>query len=171
MIGRLTVSDTRSKGQATLVVRTRDAAASVVPLGMQAGNQAAESVRQGVRGVRGWAAPQLHGAADAVDSAVAPKVSSALRAAGRKVSPDSETNAWQRGLQSMLSWRGVAAVLAIITAAGAAAAVTMRRRYASATAEAEDATADADSSDGDTNGETNVKLRGKDNNKVSTSGW
>jgi hypothetical protein len=122
--------------------RAKDAAVQAVPMGKRAGTTAAEGVRQGVLSARGWAAPRLEDAADAVTASVAPKVSSALRSTARQVRPASA--AGRTGLRRLLNWRWLLGVGAVVAAAGATAAVAMRRRYAAATAEAEDATEPAD---------------------------
>jgi len=92
-----------------------------------------------VQSARGWAAPRIDNAADAVTTSVAPAVSTALRATARQVSPE-PPDTGKRGLGALLSLRGLLAtvgVLAAIAAAAAAAAAAMRRRYQTATAEAE----------------------------------
>jgi hypothetical protein len=102
-----------------------------------------------VQGAREWAAPKLEVAADAVDTTVAPAVSSALRSTAQQVKPSSQ----RTGIRRLLGWRWLVGIGAAAAAAGAAAGITMRRRYASATAEAEDATTPAEnepvSPDGD----------------------
>jgi len=89
----------------------------------------------GVEGARGWAAPRLEGAADAITASVAPKVSSALRSTARTVKPAAPQ---KTGIRRMLDWRWMLGIGALV-AAGAAAAVTMKQRYQSATADAKDA--------------------------------
>lgn len=164
------MSQSKSKPQA-LVVRTRDAAAGVIPLGKQAGSSAAENIRRRVRGVRGWAAPQLHDAADAVDSAIAPRVSGAMRATARKVSPDSGRSTWQRGMSAMRSWPGLAAIMAVLAAAGAAAAATLRRRCPDSTSEVKDAGSDGVTSLDGARSKGSASESGKDKNRVSASSW
>src|SRR6266498_4180937 len=82
------------------------------------------------------AAPRIEDAAAAVETTVAPKVSSALRSTAEQVRP----NGSKTGVRRLLSWRWMLGVGAALAAAGAGAAVAMRRRYASATAEAKNAT-------------------------------
>jgi hypothetical protein len=122
---------------ATISDRARGAAALVIPLGKQAGTNAAQGVRQGVYTVRVWAAPRLEGAADAVTTSVAPRVSTALRTTARQVNPE-PPDSGNSGLGWLLSWRGLLAAAAVLAAAGAGAAAAMRRRYQSATAAAEE---------------------------------
>ena len=138
------MSETNTKrmsiDSAAIGARARDVAAKAIPLGKQAGNTAVEGVRQGVQSARGWAAPRIDNAADAVTTSVAPAVSTALRATARQVNPEPPATG-KRGLGALLSLRGLLAtvgVLAAISAAAAAAAAAMRRRYQSATAEAEE---------------------------------
>jgi hypothetical protein len=129
---------TRAKG------RAQGAAARVVPLGKRAGTTAVRGVRKGVHDARGWAAPRLEDAADAVTASVAPKVSSALRSTARQVRPGDTRSPAKAGIRKLLNWRWLLAIGATLAAAGTTAAVTMRRRYASATAAAEDATLASD---------------------------
>jgi hypothetical protein len=159
-------------GMAAMSARAKDAATQVVPLAQQAGTTAVQGVQtavewaapraadavqtakvwaapraqDAVRGAREWAAPRLEDVADAVDTSVAPTVSSALRTTAKQVRPAPPA---KRGL---LNWRVLLGIGAAVAAASAAAAVAMRRRYASATAEAEDATTqdvpDPESADG-----------------------
>jgi hypothetical protein len=150
---------------AALGDRAKDVAAQVVPVGKRAGSTAAQGVAQGVRkgvhGARGWAAPRLEDAADAVTATVAPKVSSALRNAeamtttvapkvssalrktARQIKPDGAQPA-KTGFRRLLNWRWLLAAGGLVAAAGTTAAVAMRRRYTSATEEAKDASGPAD---------------------------
>jgi hypothetical protein len=89
---------------------------------------------QGVEGARGWAAPRLDSAADAISVTVAPKVSSMLHSAAKTVQPVEESKV---GIRRLFSWRWMLGIGAALAAAGAATAVTMRR-YKSATADASD---------------------------------
>ncbi len=141
--------------------RAKGAAAQVAPVGKRAGSTAARGVRQGVHGARGWAAPRLEDAADAVTTpvapkvskvlrsadaataAVAPKVSKALRSTARQIRPAGAKSA-KTGFRRLLTWRWLLAAGAMAAAAGTTAAVAMRRRYTSATQEAKDATGPAD---------------------------
>ncbi len=87
-----------------------------------------KSVRQGVYTARSWAAPRLESAADYTSSTVAPKVSAALRATARQVSPPDTRSPKKK----VLAWTALgAAVLAALGAAGAVA----RYRYRAAIAE------------------------------------
>ena len=98
------------------------------------GTTAVRGVKQGVEGARGWAAPRIDSAADAISASVAPKVSSALHTAAKTVQP---TEASKPGIRRLFSWRWMLGIGAAIAAAGTAAAVTLRR-YKSATADAND---------------------------------
>jgi hypothetical protein len=100
---------------------------------IKAGNTAVHGVRQGVEGARGWAAPRLDDAADAITATVAPKVSSALHSVAKQVKPAS---ARKTGIRRLLDWRWLLGIGAAVAAAGTAAAMTMRKRYESATADA-----------------------------------
>jgi hypothetical protein len=91
---------------------------------------------QGVEGARGWAAPRLEDAADAITASVAPKVSSALRSTARTVKP---AEPQKTGIRRLLDWRLLFGIGALVAAAGAAAAVMMKQRYQSATEDAKDA--------------------------------
>jgi hypothetical protein len=125
----------RSKSEkASIGDRARDAAAQAIPQARRAGTTAVHGVMQGVEGARGWAAPRLEGAADALTATVAPKVSSALHSAAQTVKPAEPS---KNGIRRLLSWRWLLGIGAAVAAAGAAAAVTMRR-YQSATADAKD---------------------------------
>jgi hypothetical protein len=101
---------------------------------------------QGVEGARGWAAPRLDHAAEAITATVAPKVSSALHSTASRVQPATPA---KTGFRRLLDWRLLLGIGAAVAAAGAAAAFTMRQRYESATADAKDAANTAsDSSSG-----------------------
>jgi hypothetical protein len=127
-------------GMAAAGRRARDrasaAAAVAVPAGKRAGTTALHGARRGVRMARGWAAPRLEDAADAVTRSVAPKVSSALRSTARRVRPAGDAAAAKAGRRRLLDWRLLGGIGAALAAAGATAAVTVRRRYARATAQA-----------------------------------
>ena len=149
-------------GMAAIGARAKDAAAQAVPVGKRAGTTVVQGARQGaagardwavprvldakeraaprvqdaVRGAREWAAPRLEGAADAVDTSVAPKVSSTLRSTARQVRPAPV----KTGARRLVDWRWMVGLGAVLAGAGATAAVAMRRRYARATADAKDAT-------------------------------
>ena len=115
--------------------RARGVAAQALPQARQAGTTAVHGVRQGVEGARGWAAPRLDQAADAITASVAPKVSSALHSTAGRVQP---TTPGRTGMRRLLDWRLLLGVGAAVVAAGAAAVFTMHKRYEDATAEAED---------------------------------
>jgi hypothetical protein len=99
---------------------------------------------QGMQGARGWAAPRLEDAADAITASVAPKVSSALRSTARQVQPE---QTGKTGIRRLLDWRWLLGIGAAVAAAGAAAAITMRR-YQSATADAKDSADTAEDENG-----------------------
>lgn len=164
------MSDSKSRRPAVIVAKTRDAAVSVIPRGKQAGASAAEGVRKGLHGARGWAAPRFEGAADVVDTKVAPKMSGALRATARTISPEVKDGAFRRGLNSMMSWRGLTAVIALAAAAGTAAAMTMRRRYNNATTEAK-ASAEAAGTAKQQDEKAGLDGSRSEQERVSAAGW
>ena len=155
-------------------------AAQAIPVGKRAGTTAVQGVRQGVQGAkewaaprleevvlgaREWAAPRLEVAADAVDTTVAPKVSSTLRSTARQVRP---IGTRKSGIRRLLDWRLLLGVGVAVAAAGAGAAVTMRRRYASATAEAKNATESPEEQAGEPAGD--AAMRSEVNGRVTTPG-
>jgi hypothetical protein len=174
---------------AALGTRAKGAAAQAVPVGKRAGSTAVQGVRKGVHGARGWAAPRLEDAADAVTATVAPKVSSALRNAdamtttvapkvssalrrtARQIKPDAAKPA-KTGFRRLLNWRWLLAAGAVAAAAGTTAAVAMRRRYTSATEEAKDATglADEDSTTQNPPAANNGTKHSEANGRVTTPG-
>lgn len=128
--------------KASIGARARDAAASAIPQARRAGSTAVQWSVQGVETARGWAAPRLDQAADALTGAVAPKVSSALHTTASKMAP---APAAKSGIRRLLDWRLLVGAGAVIAAAGAAAAMAMRKRYQTATLAArEDAEMDSD---------------------------
>jgi hypothetical protein len=130
-----------AREKASLGGRARDLAAHAIPHVRRAGNTTVHGVKQGVEGARGWAAPRLDGAADAITATVAPKVSSALHSAAQQVKPASarKTGIRHRLGLHRLDWRWMLGIGAALAAAGAAAGMTMRKRYESATADAREA--------------------------------
>jgi hypothetical protein len=114
--------------------RARGLAAQAVPQASRAGTTAVQGVMQGVHGARGWAAPRMHSAADAVTESLAPRVSSALHSAAKTVDTAPPPKS---GIRRLLDWRLLLGIGAALAAAGAAAAVSMRR-YQTATADARD---------------------------------
>ena len=161
---------TRAKGAAT---QAKGAATQiVVPAGKRAGTTAVQGVRKGVHSARGWAAPRLEDAADAVTASVAPKVSSALRSTARQVRPGGADSPAKTGIRKLLNWRWLLAIGAMAAAAGTTAAVAMRRRYASATAEAEDATGTSDDkrTARDPESGSDTAARSEVNGRVTTPG-
>jgi hypothetical protein len=117
--------------------RARVLAHQAIPQARQAGTTAAHGVKHGVEGARGWAAPRMHGAADAITASVAPRVSSALHSAATSVEPPPMPA--KSGMRRLFNWRVLFGVGAAVVAAGAAAAIAMRQRYESATIAAKDA--------------------------------
>jgi hypothetical protein len=114
--------------------RAREAAArlqpgsgKVMPLARNAGVAAKHRADR----ARGWAAPQVDKASQAVQDSLAPKVSSLLSAAARRLEPDKPQRQPQR-------WRKVAGVSATTAAATAFTAAVRSRRNANATTAAED---------------------------------
>jgi hypothetical protein len=125
--------------------RARAIVIATIPQARQVGTTAVQGVRQGVEGARGWAAPRMHDAADAITASVAPRVSSALHSAATTVEPARPARS---GLRRLLDWRVLLGVGAAIVAAGAAAAIATRQRYETATMHAKDAVSDmADKAD------------------------
>jgi len=135
---------------ASMSDRARALAQQALPQARQVGTTAVQGVKTGVEGVktgvegvltgvegaRGWAAPRLHDAADALTASVAPKVSSALHNAANTVEPSAPA---RTGLRRLLNWKVLFGIGAAVAAAGAAAAIAMRQRYESATLAASDA--------------------------------
>lgn len=121
-------------GKSSLGDRARGLASQAVPQARRAGNTAVQGVMQGVDGARGWAAPRMHNAADALTESVAPRVSAAMHSAAQTMdtAPPPRT-----GFRRLLDWRWLLGMGTALAAAGAAAAVTLRR-YQSATADAKD---------------------------------
>jgi hypothetical protein len=111
-------------------------AQQAIPQARQAGTTAVHGVVHGVEGARGWAAPRMHGAADAFTASVAPRVSSALHSAASTVEPAAPARS---GFRRLFGWRLLLGVGAAVVAASAAAAIAMRQRYESATTAAKDA--------------------------------
>jgi hypothetical protein len=130
------VSEARSLGD-----RMRGAAGQAVVPTKQAGTSAYQGASHGVDGARGWAAPRLESAADAVTSSFAPKVSAVLLTTAGRVRPAEPA---KTGLSRLMSWRWMLGIAAAVLAAGAAgvAAMEVKRRYLDATAEAADAADD-----------------------------
>jgi hypothetical protein len=125
-----------AREKASIGDRARGAAAVAIPQARRAGTTAVHGVKQGVDGARGWAAPRLEDAADALTANVAPRISSALRSTARQVRP---APAGKTGLRRLLSWRWLLGIGTALAAAGATAAFTMRKRYQNATEDAQDA--------------------------------
>lgn len=106
-------------------IRLRPAAGKVTPL---AKNAAAAARHQADR-TRAWAAPQVERAGQAVEESVAPKVSSLLSAAARRLEPDKPRRR---------RWRKAVGVSAATAAAGAFATAMRSRMKASAVAAAQE---------------------------------
>jgi hypothetical protein len=103
-----------------------------------AAQTAATSLSKGAKvqvyAARSWTAPRLESAADYTSNTVAPKVSAALRAAARQVSPPAPA----RSKKTVLAWSVLGAAIAAAVGAGAA---VVRYRYRAAIA-ADSETAD-----------------------------
>jgi hypothetical protein len=107
-------------------VRLQPAADKIMPLAKNAGTAARHQTDR----TRAWAAPQVEKAGQVVQESIAPKVSSLLSAAARRLEPDEPRRR---------RWRKVAGVSAAATAAASALAAAVRsRRKASAAAAPED---------------------------------
>jgi hypothetical protein len=169
-----TTTDTDTQSASTLAMRARtagNAAAQHAAAAAQAAGQGVNhGVRAGVISARGWAAPRLDSAADYCTSTVAPKVSAALKASARQVSPEPPAQESRR--PSALTWALLAG--AVLAAAGAAAAL-VRYRYRTAVEAEQDAgiegavtgTDAAPGQDHQAASATETSANGR----VSTSGW
>jgi hypothetical protein len=93
--------------------RLQPAADQAMPLAKNAGTAAKRQADK----TRAWAAPQVERAGRVVQDSVAPKVSSLLSAAARRLEPDKPRRS---------RWRKVAGVSAAAAAAGALAAAVRR---------------------------------------------
>jgi hypothetical protein len=102
-------------------VRLQPAADKVMPLAKDAGT----AVRQQTNRTRAWAAPQVEKAGQVVQDNIAPKVSSLLSAAARRLEPDKPRRR---------NWRKVAGFSAVAAAASVLAAAVRRRMKPSADA-------------------------------------
>jgi hypothetical protein len=107
------------------VVRLQPAADKVMPLAKNAGTAARHQTDR----TRAWAAPQVEKAGQVVQDSIAPKVSSLLSAAARRLEPDKPRRR---------RWRKVAGVSAVTAAASALAAALRSRVKASAVPAPED---------------------------------
>jgi hypothetical protein len=117
---------TRTWQRALHAARLQPAADQVMPVARSAG---AAAKRQANR-TRSWAAPQVERAGQAVQDSIAPKVSSLLSAAARRLEP---------GVPRRRRWRKLAGFSAVTAAAGAAAAAVRSHLKAGATAEPDQA--------------------------------
>jgi hypothetical protein len=102
-------------------VRLQPAADKVMPLAKDAGT----AVRHQTHKARAWAAPQVGKAGQVVQDNIAPKVSSLLSAAARRLEPDKPRRR---------NWRKVAGFSAVAGAASVLAAAVRSRMKASAVA-------------------------------------
>jgi hypothetical protein len=114
---------TRTWQRALHAARLQPAADQVMPVARSAG---AAAKRQANR-TRSWAAPQVERAGQAVQDSIAPKVSSLLSAAARRLEP---------GVPRRRRWRKLAGFSAVTAAAGAAAAAVRSHLKAGAGATA-----------------------------------
>lgn len=132
--------DGKAIDQASFAIRMRNAGAGYAQTAAQGVGTACQSaatgvsngMRQGVYGVRVWAAPRLESAADYTTATFAPKVSAALRSSAQQVRP---VDLRQKKSYSALTWSLLAA--AVLAAAGAAAAVAKYRTRATTTVDEE----------------------------------
>jgi hypothetical protein len=169
-----TTMDTDTQSANTLAMRARMAGTAAAQHAAAAAQSAGQGVNHGVRAgvisARGWAAPRMHSAADYCDSTVAPKVSAAIRASARQVSP--EPPAKESRWPSALTWGLLAG--AVLAAAGAAAAL-IRYRYQNAvgTDTAQDAVDQVTGTSADSTASTESANASETsvNGRVSTSGW
>jgi hypothetical protein len=110
-------------------VRLEPAVGKVMPLAKNAGT----AVRHQTDKTRAWAAPQVEKAGQVVQDDIAPKVSSLLSAAARRLEPEKPRRR---------NWRKVAGVSAVTAAASVLAAAVrsrMKARAGAASGDAEDA--------------------------------
>jgi hypothetical protein len=175
----LSAGDAAQTAAANLSDAAQTAAANLSDAAQTATANLNKGVRQGVFSARSWAAPRLENAADYTSNTVAPKVSAALRATARQVSPPDAKGSRRR----VLAWTALG--VAIAAALGAAAAMA-RYRFRTAIA-ADSETADeevmADSADSQPapvseGGQKPADPKSKDqgaettvNGQVTPSGW
>lgn len=133
-------SKAKRGAQDGLAGRARGVIVMAVPAGQRAGAAASQQVQRGVHHARRWSAPRIEGIADVVETTITPRVTSTLRQGAHAVRPEQESRL-RSVTRSVVSWRGLVALLATIGAAGAVAGYAMRKRYTSATQEAEKASA------------------------------
>ena len=107
--------------------RLHPAADQIIPLAKNAGAVAKHQADR----TRAWAAPQVERAGKAVEDSVAPRASSMLSAAARRLEPDKPPRK---------RWRTVAGLSAATAAASAFAVAVRSRVRASATAPSDDRT-------------------------------
>jgi hypothetical protein len=105
-------SNHRADGALT---RARQAAASLKPVA-RGGSAAA---KHGVRATRAWAAPQLERTGHVVQDRIAPKISSLLSSAARRIEP---------GKPPRRRWGKVAGASMVTAAASAVAGAVLRRQ-------------------------------------------
>lgn len=160
-------AQTAAQGAATAA---QSAAQGVNSAAQTAAANVSKGVKQGVFGARGWAAPRLESAADYVTATAGPKVSSALRATAKQVSPPDTRRS---KLRSALTWSVLGA--AVLAAAGAAGVMVRKRYQAAMAADTELDTAEGAANSPDTKGDsTGTASASKDagvNGRVSASGW
>lgn len=147
--GRSASSDTETPSADTLTARAMTAstaAAQNARLATQNARLAAQNaaaganrgVQQGMYGARGWVAPRMDSAADYWTLTLAPKVSAALKAGARQVSPEPVvTQSSKRS--SAFTWTMLgAAVLAALGAVGALVRYRFQTAIAAETEEGPD---------------------------------
>jgi hypothetical protein len=129
---------TSAATQAAAQRATRVATLSAQNAAQTAAHMTGKSIRQGMDGACGWAAPRLENAADYCTATVAPMVSFALRSTARQISPGRRR---KKGIQPALRWSLLAT--AAFTAAGAAAMLVRQRYRAAMAADTEEDTTSA----------------------------
>jgi hypothetical protein len=136
------MSRTRMNGQVDSTVnRARQLTERVKPVAAQAKPLAAstrETARRGVLKTRAWAAPQLERAGHGLQENVAPKVSSLMSSAAKRIEPAKPPRRqWGKLV-------GVALSVVAAAAAAAAAAILRGRKPAETSAEAMDSEPSSD---------------------------
>jgi hypothetical protein len=130
--GRVSGTDKLAQAReagAVVASRARDVTSAATQTAAQTmAHMTGKSIRQGMDGACGWAAPRLENAADYCTATAAPMVSSALRSTARQISPGRRR---KKGIRSALRWSLLAT--GAFAAAGAAA-MAVRQRYRAAMA-------------------------------------
>jgi hypothetical protein len=142
------VSQTKTKREAisgnAMLKQARGVVVMAVPVSQRAGSAAAQGMQRGMHRARSWSAPRLEGFAEAVESGLAPALTSKLRQGAQMVKPEQKSRLSSMR-RSAMSRTGLAALLAVLAAAGAAAGFMLRKRLTDAVAEDDLAEEDTDS--------------------------